>query len=44
MDDTQGSVFPKLAEMTHRTSENAYLYAVGRVEWGFGRCSRGRRM
>ena len=31
MVDTQGSVFPKIAEMTHQTSENAYLYAVGRM-------------
>ena len=28
MDDTQGSVFPKLAETTQRT---CYIYAVGRI-------------
>jgi hypothetical protein len=32
MDDTQGSAFSKLAEATHRTSEDTYLYAVGRME------------
>ena len=31
MVDTQGSAFPKIAEMTHRISEDAYLYAVGRM-------------